>query len=224
MGECFQCSLVSRAATQQQQQQRCVCIVMPTSKGYIITEGRRRGLWEVVDRMRGSDWLPQQSDFRRGGAVGEVDCSPVSFSDINLLFSVTWNSSCPAGAAVFRVCWRLQNQNDAGFRQNIGCTVTLRLLHEVQLTLSQSFCHRIAISIDLLSFAVCPDRHTMSISVDLHVPQLLSHTLLISWFSFFFLFFFLQVFKEQCWNIITVRWKPCYLQSVTFVSRTARLV
>lgn len=105
------------SCSQQQQQQRCVCIVMPTSKGYIITEGRRRGLWEAVDRMRGSNWLPQQSDFRRGGAVGEVDCSAVSFSDINSLFSVTRNSSCPVGAAVFRVRWRLPNQNDAGFRQ-----------------------------------------------------------------------------------------------------------
>lgn len=110
--------LPSCSQQQQQQQQRCVCIVMPTSKGYIITEGRRRGLWEAVDRMRGSDWLPRQSDFRRGGAVGEVDCSAVSFSDINSLFSVTRNSSCPVGAAVFRVCWRLPNQNDAGFSPN----------------------------------------------------------------------------------------------------------
>lgn len=46
---------------------RCVCVVMPMSIDYIITEGRRRCLWEVLDSLPESHWLFQQSDFREEG-------------------------------------------------------------------------------------------------------------------------------------------------------------
>lgn len=43
-----------------------MCVVMPMSVDYIITE-RREGPRGVVDGMQDSDWLPRQSDFREEG-------------------------------------------------------------------------------------------------------------------------------------------------------------
>lgn len=46
-----------------------VHIVMPMSN-YIIVEERGRGLREVVDRIRGSDWLFRQNDSGEEGCGG----------------------------------------------------------------------------------------------------------------------------------------------------------
>lgn len=74
----------------------CVCAYGDADVKLYNHKGEGEGLGDVVDRTMGSDWLPQQSDFKEGGVRMRFTAP---FSDINSLFRMLRNLRCPHGSA-----------------------------------------------------------------------------------------------------------------------------
>lgn len=132
---------------------------------------RRRGALEAVGRIRGSHWLPEQSDFREEGLGGEVNRSTLSFSDINSLFSVTRNLRCPEGSALLAGCCRLRDQKWVGSfcRSRMKCNETPTAVHHNRTVLS-NYHHAMCVAL-LFRLETHP--------APLCFSQLLSHTWLL---------------------------------------------
>lgn len=74
----------------------CVCAYGDADVKLYNHKGEGEGPGDVVDRAPGSNWLPQQSDFREGGTCVRF---AAPFIGINSLFRMTRNLRCPHGSA-----------------------------------------------------------------------------------------------------------------------------
>lgn len=111
MGKCFQSGIFSGATHSTSVCVR-VCACGDVDVKLYNHKGEGEGPGDMVDRTLDSDWLPQQSDFRQGGACVR---STAPFTDINSLFRMTRNLRYPHGSAAIghwqKRCNLIQNNN-----------------------------------------------------------------------------------------------------------------
>lgn len=120
----------------------------------------------MVDRTRGSDWLPQQSDFPGGGACMRF---AAPFTNINSLFSMLWNLRCPPGSALIDRQQKICNVIGLIHTQSVylriiskSVNLVLKFQPQLQLLVSSRSSHH-GVTSEMLNFIKLPSSSCSSL-------------------------------------------------------------